>query len=54
MHSLIKLDPIAKELLSVPGPGNYDADSLKVKNKNPAYKLGTSNRFGNENHIKTF
>jgi hypothetical protein len=44
MHSLIKMDS-AKDEINYPGPANYENDTIKVKTKNPAFKLGSSNRF---------
>lgn len=29
----------------MPGPGNYDGNSLNIKKTEPAYKLGSQSRF---------
>ena len=29
----------------MPGPGNYDANSINIKKTEPAYKLGSQSRF---------
>ena len=45
MHQLIKYSPIEKEQIQMPGPGNYEGNSLKVKKKEPSYKIGSGSRF---------
>jgi hypothetical protein len=42
MHSLTKTNFTNNP---TPGPGNYDGDVLKLKVRQPAFKISTSKRF---------
>ena len=44
MHATIKYNSTDKEQSYKPGPGNYDPDQFRTKNKNPEYKIGTGQR----------
>jgi len=44
MHGQINYQPLMKEQSYKPGPGNYEPNVFNVKKKEPAYKLGTSQR----------
>ena len=44
LHATIDYTPEAKEGSYKPGPGTYHGDYKSVRNKSPAYKLGTAPR----------
>jgi len=44
IHATINYSPERAENSYKPGPGNYNPDYFKVKQKMPAYKLGSSVR----------